>query len=153
MRFSVQHGVLVLAVVLLVSSCLADASRGRKLLASESPVNSDTINSILSKGVKIITFGQNTEVPPPILQGATDLASFSTPFQPSNAHNTQASTILFQCRAVGNQIYTVSECAASSGQLDVTCLSLHMMSLFAAARLQLFCQVVSSAVTSACLQT
>ena len=105
-----QHCFISLAAVLILSAALPGAASGRMLMASESPTSSDTINSILSKGIKVLTFGQNTEIPPPILQGATDLASFDTPFQPSNGYSTQSSTILFQCRAVGNQIYTASEC-------------------------------------------
>lgn len=112
MRVSRQHCFLALAAAVLVSASFSSAARGRMLLASESPVNSDTVNSILSKGIKIFTFGQNTEIPPPILQGATDLASFSTPFQPSDSYNTKPATILFQCRAVGNQIWTASEYSA-----------------------------------------
>lgn len=111
LRFSMQRCLLAAVAVVLLSASCSNAARGRLLLSSESPVNSDTINSILSKGIKIFTFGQNTEIPPPILQGASDLGSFSTPFQPSNGYNTKSSTILFQCRAVGNQIYTVSKCA------------------------------------------
>ena len=112
MRVTREHCFLAFAAAVLVSTNFSSAARGRMLLASESPVNSDTINSILSKGIKIFTFGQNTEIPPPILQGATDLASFSTPFQPSDSYNTKPATILFQCRAVGNQIWTASECSA-----------------------------------------
>ena len=109
-RLSVQQCVLVITWALLLSATFSGAARGRLLLASESPVTSDIINSILSKGVKIFTFGQNTEIPPPILQGAADVGSFfTTPFTPSSGYNTKASTILFQCRAVGNQIYTASE--------------------------------------------
>nr|QOL01269.1 putative extracellular protein TR9_072 [Trebouxia lynnae] len=108
-----QHCFISLAAVLILSAALPGAASGRMLMASESPTSSDTINSILSKGIKVLTFGQNTEIPPPILQGATDLASFDTPFQPSNGYSTQSSTILFQCRAVGNQIYTAN---ASTGQ-------------------------------------
>lgn len=100
----------ILAVVLMLRATLSGAASGRMLMATEAPTTSDVINSILSKGIKIFTFGQKTEIPPPVLQGATDLASFDTPFQPSSGYSTKSSTILFQCRAVGNQIYTASEC-------------------------------------------
>ena len=98
-----------LMVAIAATACISGGSCARQLL-SVSPPNSDIINSILSKGVKVFTFGQNTQIPPPTLQGAVDLASFGTPFQPSQKYSTEsASTILFACRAVGNQIYTASK--------------------------------------------
>lgn len=101
---------LIFAVVLVLRATPSGAASERMLMATEAPTSSDIINSILSKDFKIFTFGQKTEIPPPVLQEATDLASFDTPFQPSSGYSTKSSTILFQCRAVGNQVYTASEC-------------------------------------------
>ena len=103
-----QHCLLVLAAAMLISASATSATRSRLLLSSGSPPNSGVIDSILSKGVAVFSFGEKTQIPPPILIGAADLASFSTPAQPSSGYLSQSSTILFACRAVGNQIYTTS---------------------------------------------
>ena len=109
---SMQHCLVVLAAALLLSASATSATRSRSLLSSGSPPDSSIINSILAKGVKVFSFGEKTEVPPPILIGASDLGSFSTPSQPSSGYMSQPSTILFACRAVGNQIYTTSKMPA-----------------------------------------
>lgn len=106
---SMQHCLVVLAAALLSSASAISATRSRLLLSSGSPPSSGIIDSILSKGVAVFSFGEKTQVPPPILIGATDLASFSTPSKPSSGYLSQSSTILFACRAVGNQIYTTSK--------------------------------------------
>jgi len=105
---SQQQYLMAILAVLLVSASISGATRNRLLLSSESPPNSQTINSILSKNVMVFSFGEKTQVPVPILNGAADVGSFSTPVAPSSNRNTDTSTILFACRAVGNQIYTTS---------------------------------------------
>ena len=95
-----QHCLVALAAALLISASISNATRSRLLLSSESPPDSVIINSILSKGDTVFSFGEKTQIPPPILTGATDLASFSTPSQPSSNYMTESSTILFACRAV-----------------------------------------------------
>ncbi|DBB13189.1 TPA: hypothetical protein ACH3X3_004937 [Trebouxia sp. C0006] len=62
----------------------------------------------------VFSFGEKTQVPVPILNGAADVGSFSTPVAPSNNRNTNTSTILFACRAVGNQIYTTNASDSSA---------------------------------------
>ena len=105
---SQQQYLMATLAVLLVSASISGATRNRLLLSSQSPPNSQTINSILSKNVIVFSFGEKTQVPVPILNGAADIGSFSTPVAPSSDRNTETSTILFACRAVGNQIYTSS---------------------------------------------
>ncbi|KAA6421255.1 MAG: hypothetical protein FRX49_08741 [Trebouxia sp. A1-2] len=105
---SQQQYLMAILAVLLVSASTSGATRNRLLLSSESPPNSQTINSILSKNVMVFTFGEKTQVPVPILNGAADVGAFSTPVAPSSNRNTETSTILFACRAVGNQIYTTT---------------------------------------------
>ena len=95
-------------VTLLVSAGFGGAARQRLLLSSETPPSSAIINSILSKGITLFSFGEKTQVPVPILTGAVDVGAFSTLATPSSGFNTKSSTILFACRAVGNQIYTTS---------------------------------------------
>lgn len=121
---SMQHCLVVLAAALLFSASATSATRSRLLLSSGSPPNSGIINSILSKGIKVFSFGEKTQIPPPILIGATDLASFSTPSQPSSGYTSQSSTILFACRAVGNQIYTTNATMSyvnSAAHADLWC--------------------------------
>lgn len=105
---SQQQYLMAILAVLLVTASISGATRNRLLLSSESPPISQTINSILSKNVLVFSFGEKTQVPVPILNGAADVGSFSTPVAPSSNRNTDTSTILFACRAVGNQIYTTS---------------------------------------------
>ncbi len=105
---SQQQYLMTILAFLFVSASISGATRNRLLLSSESPPISQTINSILSKNVMVFSFGEKTQVPVPILNGAADVGSFSTPVAPSSNLNTQTSTILFACRAVGNQIYTTS---------------------------------------------
>ncbi|KAA6429474.1 MAG: hypothetical protein FRX49_00867 [Trebouxia sp. A1-2] len=111
---SSQRYLMATLAVLLVSASISGATRGRLLLSSESPPNSQTINSILSKNVMVFSFGEKTQVPVPILNGAADVGSFSTPVAPSSNSNTGTSTILFACRAVGNQIYTTNASDSSA---------------------------------------
>ncbi|KAL3141927.1 hypothetical protein ABBQ32_004579 [Trebouxia sp. C0010 RCD-2024] len=123
---SMPHCLVVLAAALLISASATSASRSRWLLSTGSPPDSGIIDSILSKGVKLFSFGEKTEIPPPILLGASDLASFSTPSQPSSGYMSQPSTILFACRAVGNQIYTTnatmpSDYVNSAAHADLWC--------------------------------
>ncbi|DBA71866.1 hypothetical protein WJX79_007937 [Trebouxia sp. C0005] len=111
---SQQQYLMGILAVLLVSASTSGATRNRLLLSSESPPNSQTINSILSKNVMVFTFGEKTQVPVPILNGAADVGAFSTPVAPSSNRNTETSTILFACRAVGNQIYTTNASDSSA---------------------------------------
>ena len=102
---NMQHCLLTFAAV----AVLAAAVDGRILLASGAPAASPIINSILSKGITLFSFGEKTQVPVPILTGAADVGSFGLPSTPSNNYDSKQNAILFQCRAVGNQIYTTSE--------------------------------------------
>ena len=93
---SQQQYLMAILAVLLVSASISGATRNRLLLSSESPPVSQAINSILSKNVMIFSFGEKTQVPVPILNGAADVGSFSTPVAPSSNRNTDTSTILFR---------------------------------------------------------
>ena len=105
----VQRCLLAFVALSLLSAAQSDAVSLRSLLASGAPPSSSIISSILSKGVTLFSFGEKTQVSPPILNGAVDTGAFSTAAAPSNGYNTKSNAILFQCRAVGNQIYTTSK--------------------------------------------
>eukprot|EP00891_Asterochloris_glomerata_P000595 jgi/Astpho2/595/Aster-x0941 len=114
----------ILAALCLLSHASA---AGRTLLApangppTTSAEGTSILNAILAKKVGVTSFGEKTEQPNP---GPNGVGPGQLSSQPTAAASSSSLSIVFQCRAVGQQIWTTGangQYANTADQADLWC--------------------------------
>ena len=116
------------ATFLLVACALnkapASAHSSRSLLQQRAPApgaSSQIITAILGFGAQVVSIGSNTSQPDPV----KDVPGLAP--APTRRAAASSSQILFTCRAIGQQIYTIGR--AESGSLKLDC-QVYMVTLY-----------------------